>query len=66
MYSSFVVKCGSQVERERLEGMFRSVGVRAAFHWPREMLEFVDEVGGWVEGMGYRNDEYFIKVRPYT
>jgi len=60
-----LVKCGSQVERERLEGMLRSTGVRLAFHWPREMMEFVDEVRGWVEEMGYRKDEYFIKVRPY-
>jgi hypothetical protein len=45
--------------------MLRRVGVRAAFHWPREMLEFVDEVRGRVEGMGYRKEEYFIKVRPY-
>ena len=52
-----LVKCGSQVERERLEGMLRSVGVRSAFHWPKEMLEFVDEVRGWVEGMGYRKEE---------
>jgi hypothetical protein len=28
-------------------------------------MEFVDEVRGWVEEMGYRKDEYFIKVRPY-
>jgi hypothetical protein len=60
-----LVKCGSQGEKERLEGMLRRVGVRAAFHWPREMLEFVDEVRGRVEGMGYRKEEYFIKVRPY-
>jgi hypothetical protein len=60
-----LVKCGSQAERERLECMIRSAGVRVAFHWPREMLEFVDEVRGWVEEMGYRKDEYFTKVRPY-
>jgi hypothetical protein len=60
-----LVKCGSQVERERLEGMLRSTGLTLAFHWPREMMEFVDEVRGWVEEMGYRKDEYFIKVRPY-
>jgi hypothetical protein len=60
-----LVKCGSQVERERLEFMLRSVGVRSAFHWPKEMLEFVDEVRGRVEGMGYRKEEYFMKVRPY-
>jgi hypothetical protein len=60
-----LVKCVSQVERERLEGILRSVGVRSIFRWPREMLEFVDKVRSWVEGMGYRKDEYFIKVRPY-
>jgi hypothetical protein len=60
-----LVKCGSQVEKGRLEGMLRRGGVRVAFHWPKEMLEFVDEVRGRVEGMGYRKEEYFIKVRPY-
>jgi len=60
-----LVKCGSQVEKERLEYMLRSAGVRVAFHWPREMLEFVEEVRGWVEEMGFRKDDYFTKVRPY-
>jgi hypothetical protein len=60
-----LVKCGSQVEKERLEGMLRSAGVNTAFHWPSEMLEFVDEVRGWVEDMGYGWEQYFIKVRPY-
>jgi hypothetical protein len=60
-----LVKCGSQVEKERLESMLRSAGVRLAFHWPREILESVEEVRGWVEEMGYRKDDYFTKVRPY-
>jgi hypothetical protein len=60
-----LVKCGSQAEKERLEYMLRSAGVRVAFHWPREMLEFVEEMRGWVEEMGYRKDDYFTKVRPY-
>jgi len=59
-----LVKCGSQVEKERLEYILRSAGVRVAFHWPREMLEFVDEVRGWVEEMGYSKGDYFTKVRP--
>jgi hypothetical protein len=29
------------------------------------MLEFVDEVRGWVEEMGYRKDVYLTKVRPH-
>jgi len=60
-----LIKCGSRSEKERLEGMLRKAGVRVAFHWPREMLEFVDEVRGWVEEMGYRKDVYFTKVRPH-
>jgi hypothetical protein len=60
-----LVKCGSQVDKERLDGMLKKVGVRTAFHWPREILEFVDEVRGWVEEMGYRKEDNFIKVRPY-
>jgi len=60
-----LIKCGSQVEKERLECMLRSAGVRVAFHWPRDMLEFVEEVRGWVEEMGYKKDVYFTKVRPY-
>jgi hypothetical protein len=60
-----LIKCGSNTEKERLEGMLRTAGVRVAFHWPREMLEFVDEVRGWVEEMGYMKDVYFTKVRPH-
>jgi len=60
-----LIKCGSHAEKERLEGMLRRARVRVAFHWPREMLEFVDEVRGWVEEMGYRKDVYFTKVRPH-
>jgi hypothetical protein len=54
-----LVKCGSQADKERC------AGVRSAFHWPREMIEFVDEMRGWVEDMGYRKEDHFIKVRPY-
>ncbi len=48
-----------------MECMLRSAGVRSAFHWLREMLEFVDEVRGWVEEMMYRRDYFFVKVRLY-
>jgi hypothetical protein len=60
-----LVKCGSQIERERLEKMVKSAGVGSAFHWPKEMLGFVYDVRKKVEQMGYRKDEYFIKVRPF-
>jgi hypothetical protein len=52
---------GKVAEKERLEYILRSAGVRVAFHWPREMLEFVDEVRGWVKEMGYSKDDYFTR-----
>jgi hypothetical protein len=60
-----LVKCGSQVERERLDRMLKANGVATSFHWPKEMLEFVDKIRGEVEQMGYRKEEYFVKMRPY-
>jgi hypothetical protein len=60
-----LVKCGSQVERERLERMLRGTGVVVTVYWPKEILEFVYEIRGDVEQMGYRKEDYFIKVRPY-
>jgi hypothetical protein len=43
-----LVKCGSQLEKERLERMLRGVGVGLA-----EMLDCVDHIRGKVLGMGY-------------
>jgi hypothetical protein len=60
-----LVKCASKVERERLEKMVKSAGMGVAFHWPKEMVDFVYDIRRKVEQMGYRKDEYFVKVRPF-
>jgi hypothetical protein len=60
-----LVKCCSQAERERLEKMIKSAGVGVAFHWPKEMVDFVYDIRRKVELMGYRKEEYFVKVRPF-
>jgi hypothetical protein len=59
-----LIHCGSQMEKERLEMLLRSSGVRSSFHWPKEMVEFVSGMRERVERMGYRKEEYFVKVRP--
>ncbi len=59
-----LVRCGSLIEKERLEMILRSSGVRPSFHWPKEMVEFVSEIRGVVEQMGYRKEKFFVKVRP--
>jgi hypothetical protein len=59
-----LIHCGSQGEKERLEMLLRSSGVRSSFHWPKEMVEFVSSMRERVERMGYRKEEFFVKVRP--
>ncbi len=59
-----LIHCGSQVEKTRLETLLRSSGVRSSFHWPKEMVEFVSSMRERVERMGYRKEEFFVKVRP--
>jgi hypothetical protein len=59
-----LIHCGSQMEKERLEMLLRSSGVRSSFHWPKEMVEFVSSLRERVERMGYRKEEFFVKVRP--
>jgi hypothetical protein len=59
-----LVRCGSLIEKERFEIILRSSGVRPSFHWPKEMVEFVSEIRGVVEQMGYRKEKFYVKVRP--
>jgi hypothetical protein len=59
-----LIHCGSKMEKERLEMLLRSSGVRSSFHWPKEMVEFVSSLRERVERMGYRKEEFFVKVRP--
>ena len=60
-----LVKCGSQTERKRLERMIKNAGMGAAFHWPKELMDFVYDIRSKVEQMGYKKDEYYVKVRPF-
>jgi hypothetical protein len=59
-----LIHCGSLVEKERLKMLLRNSGVRSSFHWPKEMVEFVSGMRERVERMGYRKEEFFVKVRP--
>jgi hypothetical protein len=59
-----LVCCGTLVDKERLETMLRSSKVRSTFHWPKEMVDFVSGLRGRLEQMGYRKEEFFVKIRP--
>jgi hypothetical protein len=60
-----LLKCGSQIEKERMERMLRRAGVHLAFHWPKELMDFVYDIRRKVDQLGYREDEYHVKVRPF-
>jgi len=43
----------------------KRVGVGVALHWPKEIVDFVYDVRRKVEQMGYKKEEYFVRVRPF-
>jgi hypothetical protein len=59
-----LISCGCKNVKERLEGMVRKAGLVAAFQWPKECMEFVDNIREKVETMGFSKAEYYTRVRP--
>jgi len=51
-------------DKLELEDMMRKVGWHPVFHWPKECLEVVREARYVVRQLGYKEESFFIKVRP--
>jgi hypothetical protein len=47
-----------------LDVILRRAGYFSAFHWPQEMVSFVEGVREEVRKMGYRESSHYIRVRP--
>jgi hypothetical protein len=50
-------------DKESLERIIRKAGLRVSFHWPTEMLEYVEGIRERLEGMGSQGREEFVRVR---
>jgi hypothetical protein len=54
-----LLECQNKSDAGELEATLRS-----AFHWPQEMVSFVEGVREEVRKMGYRENTHYIRVRP--
>jgi hypothetical protein len=39
-------------------------GYFSSFHWPQEVMGFINEIRDEVRYQGYEERDYFVKVRP--
>ena len=54
----------TEADKLELEDILRSVSWYAVYHWPVECVEFVKEARNVVRGMGYMEQQNYVKIRP--
>jgi hypothetical protein len=59
-----LLECQNRAEASELDLLLRRAGYFSAFHWPQEMVGFVERVREEVREMGYRESTHFVRVRP--
>jgi undecaprenyl pyrophosphate synthase len=59
-----IVTVPDRENRWALENCMRCSKVYPSFHWPREMVDNVKIYRQAVKDMGYKDNEYYIRIRP--
>ncbi len=59
-----LITCGCKNAKGRLEKTVRKAGLVALFQWPKECMEFVEQIREKVETMGFGKKEYYARIRP--
>jgi hypothetical protein len=57
-------QCRDRRDVDELEGILRAAGYFPSYHWPREMMEFVEGVRSEVRKEGFGQDSHYVRVRP--
>ena len=58
-----LISCPCLGDKVRMERILRNAGMRASFHWPAVMLEYVRGIRERVDGMGHGGQEEYVRVR---
>jgi hypothetical protein len=53
----------NKADTDDMDMMLRQAGYFPAFHWPSEMMEFVEGARDVLRREGY-GDSYFVRIRP--
>ena len=59
-----LITCKDRGEKWDLEGIIRRAGYYPSFHWPQEILEFVQEARKEVSALGFPDSTHYIRIRP--
>jgi hypothetical protein len=59
-----LLECQSKVDAGELDAILRRAGYFSAFHWPQEIMEFVNGVREEVRKMGYKDQTHYVRIRP--
>jgi len=59
-----LLELGSYAEAEEMRERLRRVGYFSSFHWPSEIMEFVNEVREEVRCMGFSSETHYVRIRP--
>jgi hypothetical protein len=59
-----LLECQNKADASELDTVLRKAGYFSAFHWPQEMVGFVERAREEVRKMGYRENTHYIRVRP--
>jgi hypothetical protein len=59
-----LLECQNKTEAVDLDSILRQAGYFSTFHWPQEMVEFVNGVREEVRKMGFSDQTHYVRVRP--
>jgi hypothetical protein len=59
-----LLELGSVQEAEEMGEILRRVGYFTNFHWPGEIMPFVNDIRDEMRSSGYSSDTHYIRVRP--
>jgi hypothetical protein len=59
-----LLECQNKGDAGELDLLLKRAGYFSAFHWPQEMVGFVEGVRDEMRKMGYRETSHYIRVRP--
>jgi dihydrofolate reductase len=59
-----LLECQNRTDAADLDVILKKAGYFSTFHWPQEMIEFVNGIREEVRKMGYKEQTHYIRVRP--
>jgi hypothetical protein len=59
-----LLECQSKLESGDLDAILKDAGYFSTFHWPSEMMEFVNEARQEMRKAGYEERTHYVRIRP--